>query len=159
MKDLRVIIKDEKVAKIFSYLQSSKSDIYITEAKSVTGAALEAAGNKETGEYFQMKESGVSHTGRGLEIEYSQLNGVKMQDVEKTNSAGTLAHELTHVRDVLNGQEGKDYKIGTQKGLKGLDREHFVRRQMEKRAVESENRIRVLFGLPERKTYKGEKIN
>lgn len=109
-----------------------------------------------------MKESGVSHTGRGLEIEYSQLNGVKMQDVEKTNSAGTLAHELTHVRDVLNGQEGKDYKIGTQKGLKGLkglDREHFVRRQMEKRAVESENRIRVLFGLPDIITYKGEKIN
>ncbi|MEJ5092472.1 hypothetical protein GEO21_20770 [Sphingobacterium faecium] len=99
-----------------------------------------------------MKESGVSHIGRGLELEYSQLNGVKMQDVEKTNSAETLAHELTHVRDVLNGQEGKDYKIGTQKGLKGLDREHSVRRQMEKRAVESENRIRVLFGLPDRKT-------
>lgn len=79
-----------------------------------------------------MKESGVSHIGRGLELEYSQLNGVKMQDVEKTNSAETLAHELTHVRDVLNGQEGKDYKIGTQKGLKGLDREHSVRRQMEK---------------------------
>ncbi|MNL50059.1 hypothetical protein D3C87_1730410 [compost metagenome] len=53
---------------------------------------------------------------------------------------------------MLNGQEGKDYKIGTQKGLKGLDREHSVRRQMEKRAVESENRIRVLFGLPDRKT-------
>ncbi|MCS3557653.1 hypothetical protein M2409_005394 [Sphingobacterium sp. JUb21] len=158
MKDLRAIIKDEKTAKIFSYLHSSKTDIYITEAKSVTGSVMEAAGDKEKGENLQMKESGVSHTGRGLEIEYSQLNGVKMQDVEKTNSAGTLAHELTHVRDVLNGQEGKDYKMGVQKGLKGLDREKYVRSQMEKRAVESENRIRILFGLPERKTYMGQKI-
>lgn len=159
MNDLRAIIKDDKTAKIFSYLHSSKTDIYITEAKSVVGSLMEAAGNKEKGENLKMKESGIERTGRGLEVEYSQLNGVKMQDVEKTNSAGTLAHELTHARDMLNGQEAKDYKMGAQKGLKGVDREKYVRSQMEKRAVESENRIRVLFGLPERKTYMGQKIN
>ncbi|UZJ63558.1 hypothetical protein OKW96_13775 [Sphingobacterium sp. KU25419] len=79
-----------------------------------------------------------------------------MMDVESTNSAVTLGHELTHVKDILGGEEGRDAKEAHRLKVDNVGK--FVNQRMERRAIMNENKIRKILNMPERKTYLGEKL-
>ena len=154
IKDVRVLLKDPVLRQVFESVSSNKETVYVSEVKAEKSIFGDDDVDKQN--YDRMKRTGVSHTGKGLELEYAQLNGVKMQDVEATNSAVTLSHELTHVKDIFAGEEGRDLKEARR--LKVDNREKFVNQRMERRAIINENRIRKILNMPERKTYLGEKL-
>lgn len=154
LKDVRVLLKDPVLRQAFEFVSSNKETVYISEFK----AEKSIFGNDDISKenYDRMKRTGVSNTGKGLELEYAQLDGVKMMDVESTNSAVTLGHELTHVKDILGGEEGRNAKEARRLKVDNVGK--FVNQRMERRAIMNENRIRKILNMPERKTYLGEKL-
>lgn len=154
LKDVRVLLKDPVLRQAFEFVSSNKETVYISEVKAEK--SIFGDDDISTENYDRMKRTGVSHTGKGLELKYAQLDGVKMMDVESTNSAVTLGHELTHVKDILGGEEGRDAKEARRLKIDNVGK--FVNQRMERRAIMNENRIRRILNMPERKTYLGEKL-
>ncbi|HOY13246.1 MAG TPA: hypothetical protein PLY70_08900 [Saprospiraceae bacterium] len=84
---------------------------------------------------------------KGVEVAYSQINGVTVDGI-KTESSETLLHELVHANDLITGQVAKDSKDSGGKSA-------LTRGIVETRAVAFVNEILISKGKPIRQTYGG----
>lgn len=156
-KDIAEIRKDDKLSALVDILESSETDINVTEATSVIGY-IQNLFSEGSGDDNHVLASGTTREGTDIDVEYSQINGVYIEndDVE-SNSTEILAHELTHAYDFLGSEDANnDYKEVRKQG--STNQLIDVDRRIESRAVNNANRLRSARGKKLRQTYGGEAI-
>jgi RHS repeat-associated protein len=130
---------------LLKLLDDSPSDIYVSEATTLTDDILTFFGLEGDTDENNLKSSKTTQNARGtVNLEYSQVEGVEISGAI-SESHHTLNHELNHAKDFVNGTTAKE-----------LTKDNNGKTAIvngETRAVESTNRIRAREGKPLRTEY------
>ena len=142
--DLDKASEDPEIATMIDAIESSKTDVVISEAFSFIGGFQNLFWDG-AGDDNHVKASKVWRDGFKIRLVYSQISGVDIDEV-KSESFEILVHELQHVADLLRIETNATGEINLDK------------MPMEARAVETANKLRIMRNKPIRKSYTGTPI-